>query len=234
MTHEVHRNLREPSPRIWTQSSIVEAVREEVELRLSQKYNIKRVVSQVIINLLNKIEDLLLTVSELKQVCSTPPKVNTNLGVDRRGRDVAVCLQMYVTLLIRRGVKVHTLLVLGSRAKGRARPQSDVDVTIIASDLPGKNTFEFTDLAQKIMNVRKEILLCDFPLLIGVQPSSCCSKCEFIRWLKDFKAIALDAVYYGKVIYDDGFWNEVKSIFEGIEKKYNLNETEVPALLFAL
>jgi hypothetical protein len=67
-----------------------------------------------------------------------------------------------------------------------------------------------------------------------VQQSSCCSKTEFIQWLKEFRVIALDAVYYGKVIYDDGFWKEVRRTFEKINKEYHLSRTELPALLYSL
>ncbi|MGD0028168.1 MAG: polysaccharide deacetylase family protein [Candidatus Bathyarchaeia archaeon] len=217
-----------------SQSQILEGVRKQVELRLSQKYNVKRVMSQAISRIAVKIETPFSIISGPKHIVSSPTNVSLDLGKDERGRDIASCLQTYVALLQKRGVKLHTLIVLGSRAKGRGQPQSDVDVTIIASNLPGKSTSEFTNFAQKIMNLRRELLLSDFPLLFGVQQSSCCSKTEFIQWLKEFRVIALDAVYYGKVIYDDGFWKEVRRTFEKIDKEYHLNRTELPKLLYLL
>jgi predicted nucleotidyltransferase len=157
-----------------------------------------------------------------------------SLGIDEYGRDVVSCLREYASLLISRGVKLHTLIVLGSRAKGRGKPESDVDVLVIASNLPGRKTSEFTSLSQKIMNIRQRLLLTDFPLSIGVEPSSSCSKEDFLRWLKEFKVAALDGVYYGKIIYDDGFWNEVQRIFKELEKKYRLQETRLKEMLLVL
>lgn len=207
-------------------------MRKEVGLRLSQKYNAKRTVSQMLNNAIRKIEKPFLLVSGLNRVGLSATGPSLDLGKDENGRDVAYCLQYYVALLRKRKVKIHTLIVLGSRAKGRARPTSDVDVTIIASDLPGKSTSEFTNLPQKIMNIKRQMLLSDLPLLIGVQQSSCCSKVEFTQWLEEFRVIALDAVYYGKIIYDDGFWKKVKHTFAEMDNKYNLSDTEIPQLLF--
>lgn len=216
------------------QTQIVNKVRKEARLRLSQKYTIKRTISGVLTNAIKRIEKFFVVVSGLKRVGVSSNETALDLGKDGYGRDVASCLQYYVTLLRRRNVKVHTIIVLGSRAKGRARPKSDVDVTIIASELPGKSIAEFTNFAQKIMNIKRYVLLSDFPLFIGVQLSSCCSKLEFMQWLTEFRVIALDAIYYGKIIYDDGFWKRVEQTFAEMDDKYNLSDTEIPKLVFPL
>lgn len=216
------------------ETQIVNKVRKEVRLRLSQKYSVKRTISGVLTNAIKKIEKPFVVVSGLKRVGVSSNALTLDLGKDGYGRDVASGLQYYITLLRRRNVKIHTIIVLGSRAKGRARPKSDVDVTIIASDLPGKSIAEFTNFAQKIMNIKRYVLLSDFPLLIGVQLSHCCSKLEFMQWLTEFRVIALDAVYYGKIIYDDGFWKRVRRAFAEMDDKYSLSDTDIPKLLFAL
>ena len=66
-------------------------------------------------------------------------------------------------------------------------------------------------------------MLNDAPLFMGIQPSACCSREEFLLWLKGLRISALDALYYGKVVYDDGFWNKALHEFKKIKKKYGLN-----------
>jgi hypothetical protein len=160
--------------------------------------------------------------------------IHFDLGTDELGRDVASGLGEYVLLLLRRNVQLRTLIVLGSRAKGRSKPESDIDVIVIASNLPGRSSAELSNIPQKILNIRRRFLLSDAPIFMGIQPSGCGSEEEFLTWLRDFKLSALDAVYYGKVIYDGGFWEQVLVEFRKIESKYRLNETNLKELLVPL
>lgn len=213
----------------------MDSVQEEVQKRISQKYNWKRTVMDPI----GQLERSLFRLLSLGQrrwtgLDSVYSRSDLDLGVDSLGRSVASCLGAYVNLLISRGVKLHVLVVLGSRAKGRGKPQSDVDAVVIASDLPGIRMPEFTNIPEKILNIRQQLLLTDFPLFIGIQPSSSCSKEEFIHWLKEFRAVALDAVYYGKVAYDDGTWGEVLQVFKCLEEKFQLRKTKLKEILLAL
>lgn len=144
------------------------------------------------------------------------------LGTDEFGRDVESGLLKYVNLLKKRGILVHTVLVLGSRAKGHWKPESDVDVTVIATNLPCE---------RNLLRLRRWFVLSDRPIYMGIEPSGCCTKEEFLLKLKNFDLQALDAMYYGKIIYDDGFWSEAKRIFEKIEEKYNLQETNLNKML---
>ena len=217
----------------WTQASIMENIQEQVTRRMPKKYNWKRVPSSV----LNKLQMKLCRIiflSSRARVATNSAEQRIDLGIDCLGRDVALGLKEYVNLLLGRGIKLHTLLVLGSRVKGRAKPESDVDVMIIASKLPGKSLPEITNLPQKILNMRRWLLFRDAPLFMGIQPSGCCSKEEFLQWLKNFKILALDAICYGKVIYDDGFWKHALSTFKKVKEKYGLNETELKRILLIL
>jgi predicted nucleotidyltransferase len=218
----------------WDQTLILKSIKEEIEKRISLKYNWKRTVSSALTRLEKSIFCLVFRPERFfKKTCVTKVE-ELDLGVDKLGRNITFCLKQYVTLLRSRGLKIHTLIVLGSRAKGRGKPDSDVDVMIIASNLPGVKTPEFINFPQKIMNIKQRLLLSDFPLCIGVQPSACCSREEFLNWLKDFKAVALDAIYYGKVIYDDGFWEKALQLFKKLEKEYRLNGTKIKEMLLVL
>jgi predicted nucleotidyltransferase len=218
----------------WTQSSIIESVQKQIRKRVSQKYNWKRTVSSSLVRLEKVIFRFTFRRARFSCGAFIAQQDDLGLSVDESGRSIAGCLREYVNLLINRGVKLHTLLILGSRAKGRGKPESDVDVMVIASDLPGRKMSEFTNFPQKIMNIRQQLLLTDFPLCIGVQSSSNCSREEFLQWLREFKVAALDAVYYGKVIYDDGFWSKVMQNFKEIEKKFRLRETTLREMLLVL
>lgn len=155
----------------------------------------------------------------------------SHFGCDLYGRDVEDGLLKYIRVLMSRNVNVHTVIVLGSRAKGRWTPESDVDVTIIASNLPpeGKNI-----ISKRFFDMVKRVILSDRPLYLGVEPSGCCSKDEFLRRLKNFDTQVLDAIYYGKVIYDDGFWKTVKDEYDRIKMVYELDDSLMKKLLFPL
>lgn len=148
----------------------------------------------------------------------------SSLGFDELGRDVAHGVSKYVELLKTRGLHINTVIVLGSRAKGFWNSSSDVDVTIIGSNLPKqKESF----LANKFLGLSSSRLLSDRPLCLGIEPSGCCSMEEFLDRIEKFDIQALDALYYGIIFHDDGFWDEAKRKFHKIEKQYGLNEAEM-------
>jgi predicted nucleotidyltransferase len=146
---------------------------------------------------------------------------NSSFGYDEFGRDVEDGLRQYIRLLKSRKLQIDTVIVLGSRAKGSWTPTSDVDVTIIAGNLPkeGKNL-----LTRRLFGLRRNLILSDRPIYLGIEPSGCCSKTEFLEQLEQFDLQALDAVLYGWVIHDNGFWQTVKEKYNEMEKKYKLNE----------
>jgi len=213
-----------------SQSDIMDEIREQVRQRLSIKYNWKRNPHSLIEQLEKRFGKMFFPKPPIRRNLIN----QVGLGTDDIGRNVTSGVREYVNLLLKRNVNLHTLIVLGSRVKGRGKPGSDVDVTVIASNLPGKSSPEFLNIPQKILNIKRCLLLNDAPIFMGIQPSACCSKEEFLSWLRDFKLLALDAVCYGRVVYDDGFWQQVLATFREIENKYQLNETNLKELLIAL
>jgi predicted nucleotidyltransferase len=153
---------------------------------------------------------------------------NSLFGADELGRDVEDGLNRYIELLRKRKVQIHTVIVLGSRVKREWRPQSDIDVTVIASDLPTEGTAALT---RRIGSLRRRILLSDKPLFIGIEPSGCCSRKEFLERLRRFDVSALDAVFYGRIIFDDGFWKKALEKYEEMDKEYALSELPLKILL---
>ena len=108
--------------------------------------------------------------------------------------------------------------------KGSWKPTSDVDVTIISSNLPAqKDGFSI----KKLIGIGSDSVLSDRPLSLGIEPSGCCSRSEFLKRIENLNVEALDALYYGLVIYDDGFWKEAKLKLKELETTYQLNESEM-------
>jgi hypothetical protein len=145
--------------------------------------------------------------------------VNPNIDLDR-------ALQSYVKLLKRRGLKVHTVVVVGSRAKNRWHSKSDIDTTVIASGLP--NAF-----AQRFSFSARSRVLSDSPLFLGVQGLGFTPD-EFVGGLKNLSLLCLDAVYWGKVVFDDGFWKKAIYSIKEIEKDYGIRESIIKKKLLAI
>jgi predicted nucleotidyltransferase len=198
-------------------------VKQKLKEKKSYKKRLKRALERCLIKILYKISNNKLKVKHYQD--------NSKFGCDEFGRDIKDGLRKYVKILKSRGLTVHTVVLLGSRAKGRWTPQSDVDVTIIASNLPkeGKNT-----LLKRLSNLKKCIILSDRPLYLGIEPSGCYSKEEFLKRLKNFDIQTLDAVYYGQIIYDDGFWESVKAQYNEMERKCRLDDLRLKELIFPL
>jgi predicted nucleotidyltransferase len=102
-------------------------------------------------------------------------------------------------LLKNRKLHIHTVVVLGSRVKRSWKPQSDVDVTIIAEGLPREAT---NILTRRLGILTRRIVLSDRPLYLGIEPSGCCSRQEFLDRLEQFDVTVLDAVFYGRLLFD--------------------------------
>lgn len=157
-----------------------------------------------------------------------PYDSNSSMGHDELGRDVEDGVKKYVELLRSRGINIETVLALGSRVKGSWKPESDVDVTIIADNLPreGKNM-----ITKRIHDMKIRLLLSDRPIYMGIEPSGCCSRIQFLEGLEHFDIQELDAVLYGKVIYDVGFWRTAMDRYRSLEKKYSLDTLNLKTLL---
>jgi predicted nucleotidyltransferase len=204
---------------------IVAKVKRQVARKMAMKRGYRRKFKQIIERQLRKI---LYQVFSPKNVIAPCLHGSSMFGCDEFGRDVEKGLQQYVAILKSRIVEVHTVIVQGSRAKSSWKPESDVDVTIIANNLPkeGHNFLSF-----RLRDLRRRILLSDRPLFMGIEPSGCCSREEYLKRLERFDLQALDAILYGRVVFDDGFWSQVKSKYEELVKKNRLETAPLRELI---
>jgi thymidylate kinase len=140
--------------------------------------------------------------------------------------DLNAALQSYVKLLQSRGLRVHTVVVVGSRAKNRWHSKSDVDTMVVASGL--SQVF-----AKSLSLYSRSFVLSDRPLCMGVQAYGY-TRAEFLEGLENLSLPCLDAVYWGKVFFDDGFWNEVTAMSRDIESQYGIRPSTIRRMLISI
>lgn len=208
-----------------TQKGILWRIEKQIKRKMAMKEGYRKKIKVILEKMPRRV---------LYKIFSSPHiqieqyRGNSMFGYDELGRDVEDGLRQYIKLLKSRKLQIYTVIVLGSRAKGSWTPQSDVDVTVIGSNLPkeGKNL-----LTERLFDLRSKLILSDRPLYLGIEPSGCCSKSEFLERLEQFDIQVLDAIFYGRVIYDDGFWTTVKMKYEEMEKKYRLEQIPLKNML---
>jgi predicted nucleotidyltransferase len=194
----------------------LEHIRDQVARKLREKKTWKKPARDVVRRVLRNLSYRMSKANYPRQLrrswCS-----DLDLGKDNFGRDVAENVGVYANLLRCRGVRLRAVLVLGSRAKGRWKPDSDVDLVVIADDLPRKH-------------YERWFVVRDAPINMGADICACTSD-EFLQYLEEFRIIALDAVLYGKIVYDDGLWSGILAHFAELEGKYRLKRYEVAETL---
>ena len=207
------------------QQKILLQIEERVKNKVAVKKGYRKKLKKNFERLLRKILSTIFSSSSIEV-----KKFNgdSSFGCDEYGRDIEDGLKKYINILKNRGIVLHTVILLGSRAKGLWTSRSDIDVTIIASNLPkeGKSFF-----SRRLLNLKRSIILSDRPLYLGIEPSGCCSKEEFLERLRSFDIQALDAIFYGRIIYDDGFWSQVMETFNRMDNECQLPKDKLKKLL---
>lgn len=125
-------------------------------------------------------------------------------GISEYGVDVEEALQKYVEMLHKGPLKVRSIILFGSRARGNHKPWSDTDIIIIAENPSCKVDLNPAEVWG-----------------IGLEPKIYTPK-EFIREIKEHDLTALDAIHEGINIYDDGFWDEARRVFKKVKREYKL------------
>jgi len=99
-----------------------------------------------------------------------------------------------------------TVILFGSYARGDYNLASDFDIIVISDRLKG-NPLRRT---RELYRLNEEFLPVD---IIAY------TRKEFLRALENLSPSALDAMKYGKVLYDDGFYKFAKRKFEELKKR---------------
>jgi hypothetical protein len=136
-----------------------------------------------------------------------------NFGIDEEGKDITQDVYRFVDEVLRSGLGVRSVVVTGSRAGGDYRPWSDLDLVLVAEGLPPGHR-------QRSLLLRSLYL---GPSCGGmdVRPYT---PDEFLESIWDIDVAAWDSLYYGKVLYDDGFWRLAKREFKRLRAEWRLRK----------
>lgn len=139
---------------------------------------------------------LMRTTLKILRILKDPPR----FGFDELGRNVDNVVDKYLEKVKLR-VKLHLLIVLGSRARGDYKPSSDVDVVVVADELP-----------QDWWSFLKEPL---------IDPRAYTPR-EFLKSIRRLDPTALDAMAEGVVVHNDGFLAKARREFDKVVKDFKL------------
>jgi predicted nucleotidyltransferase len=208
------------------QQVVLKKVQKQLAEWIPEKYGWKRIPHRIIMRSYKRLAST--TIGRKRWESN---ELDNSLGIDEFGRSVFEGMQIYVSMLQKRGLKLQTVLVLGSRAKGKWKPSSDIDAIVIADSLAKKEDYPWP--LDKLMDLRELFKLSDIPLCMGLE-ASLLSGDRFLKMLKEFDIHALDAMYYGKIIYDNGYWQKATGIFRNLEQEYCLDKINLKRMLFVL
>jgi Nucleotidyltransferase domain. len=98
---------------------------------------------------------------------------------------------------VRKRFSSRAIILIGSYARGDFYDDSDIDLIIISDELP-----------EQIMD-RIYILIKMNDSSIPIEPHGFKTD-EFMGMIRELNIMALDTIYEGKVVYDDGFIDDAK------------------------
>jgi len=131
------------------------------------------------------------------------------------GRSARAVAEEFVASLIEAGADVKAAVVIGSGARGGWRPHSDIDLVLV-------------------LGSRRDIRpVLEAPGLGTVDPKPYTVR-EAIDALEKADTTIIEAMEFGVVIHDDGFWSKLRKLYEeGVRGKVRVRRRN-GALEFSL
>jgi len=133
-----------------------------------------------------------------------------DLGRTWDGRDVNEIVKRWMREGSKR-YKLRTVIAIGSRVEGRAKPWSDLDVVVIV-EKPQRGEINWRDF-------RVEGCLIIEPRIYDEK--------EFLNALENLDLSALEAMHHGLVLFDDGFYEKARRVYEKVVREWELKRTEI-------
>jgi len=105
-------------------------------------------------------------------------------------------------------LRPRTIILFGSYARGDFTESSDIDLCVIADNMPRE------ELARRTLP--------DLPsipkvTIIGFLPG------EFLEYIRTIRFLAFDIVADGIIIYDDGLFRRIQEAFNDVIKTYGIS-----------
>ena len=134
------------------------------------------------------------------------PSQGGRFGITEFGDDVEEELKRLLRGLLSCPHKLRSFVVFGSRARGDWKPWSDTDVVIIieAREIAKWAPLRGLGLPEDALEAAERSCV----------EARVFTPERFRELLRSFSLTALDALEEGIVLYDDGFWRELKTEFE--------------------
>jgi len=110
----------------------------------------------------------------------------------------------YIECLVNAGLIIRSVILFGSYSKGNFTEGSDVDLCVVAENLP-QDEIQRRSLSS--------LLPCEGIMAIGFYPE------EFMQFLKNLNGLVLDIVEYGTLIVDDGFFKDAKRMLDEFKRE---------------
>jgi len=129
-------------------------------------------------------------------------KIRVDLGLLPDGEEARVLLDSYIEKLRKYGIRIHSVIVIGSRAYGYHTTSSDIDVVVIIDDYH---------------RIRDAIRLSSG---MGYIEPRIYAKEDVEALLECYDAVLLEALEFGAVYYDDGTWAKLKETYSSKIKKH--------------
>jgi len=130
-------------------------------------------------------------------------------SLEKRHREVRALVGEYVRVL-RGRLSLRLLILFGSWAKATATLDSDVDVLVVADDLPGgpRESYDMLRKADEFLGIN--------PLGYSAQ--------AFLRHLEGLSFLLLEALEEGEVVYSDpAFIKAVRDVVEEVKTKHRVS-----------
>ncbi|MEX0569274.1 MAG: nucleotidyltransferase domain-containing protein [Candidatus Njordarchaeota archaeon] len=128
-------------------------------------------------------------------------KIRAYLGLLHDGKKAKTILDKYITKLRKHGIKIHSIIVIGSRAYGYHTTSSDIDIVVIIEDYN---------------KIREAIKL---SLGTGYIEPRIYAKEDIETLLECYDAVLLEALEFGAIYYDDGTWTKLRKKYSKKIKK---------------
>lgn len=134
-----------------------------------------------------------------------------DFGIDEEGTNVTDQIKKYSEELMKSRIEVSSIILFGSRVRGDYKPWSDIDLVVVAKNLPQSYKDRWS-------------LLTTFPYSDGIEINAYTPH-EFLKAIENIDLTALDSLSEGTVIYDNGFLRSAKKVFQELETTYKLRKT---------
>ncbi len=129
-------------------------------------------------------------------------KIRADLGLLPDGKEARVLLDSYIEKLRKYGIRIHSVIVIGSRAYGYHTTSSDIDVVVIIDDYH---------------KIRDAIRLSSG---MGYIEPRIYAKEDVEALMECYDAVLLEALEFGVIYYDDGTWAKLRETYSSRIRKH--------------